>query len=164
MLAAFAALACVPALMAGCASGASADGNSTPSATPSASSTSDAVSAPTLGRAGWATGTKGFGSVEPKRISNGGDPTGIVFDIAWKSWGKPHADGTAHAYYEAPGKPVSQSKKLPARIRAFKLDECNGKPAYRRVVWWFPSKGQTFQSARAAGVEAYDLCTGKDIS
>jgi hypothetical protein len=31
--------------------------------------------------------SKGFGTPHPRMISNGGDPSGIVSSITWKSWG-----------------------------------------------------------------------------
>lgn len=39
-------------------------------------------------------GTKGFGRVKPREIFYGSDPTGLVCDIHWHSWGGRVARGT----------------------------------------------------------------------
>src|SRR5690242_5464978 len=42
--------------------------------------------APTLGTT-WAPSQQGYGEVRPRVIFNGGDPTGLVQNISWTSWG-----------------------------------------------------------------------------
>jgi hypothetical protein len=106
----------------------------------------------------WNPSTQGFGTVKPASVSNGGDPTGMLTDVTWTTWGGPTATGTGTGYYEAPDAPVSQSTPQPVDIEAFDLATCAGKPAYLRVQWWFPGKGETFH---ATGNETrYNICTG----
>src|SRR5689334_19397226 len=97
---------------------------------------------PTLGTAHRA--SRGFGTVRPTIIDNGGDPTGLLLDVTWFSWGGPTAMGTGTGFYQPPNATVSQAFKVRAEVEAFDLGTCNGKPAYLHVQWWYPSKGQTF--------------------
>jgi hypothetical protein len=34
---------------------------------------------------------EGFGEIEPTTVSLGGDPTGVVLDVRWRTWGGPRA-------------------------------------------------------------------------
>ncbi len=68
----------------------------------------------------------GFGRPEPKVIFNGGDPSGEVSEIHWRSWGGPIAIGYGRnpifrpqgGYYRKPGR---------VELRANKLGMCAGK-------------------------------------
>jgi hypothetical protein len=112
---------------------------------------------PTLGTK-WNPNAEGFGTVRPARIFNGGDPTGLLMNVTWSSWGGSTAKGMGTGYYEPPNAPVAASTAQPADVEAFDLGTCKGKPAYLRVQWWFPGKGESFH---ATGNEAsYNICTG----
>ena len=118
--------------------------------------------APTLGLAGWGgryDHTRGFGQVRPGLFDNGGDPTGLVTNVVWANWGGKTASATGKGTYVPPNVPIARGFTLRADIRAYDLGTCNGHPAYRHVTWWFPSKGETYQSARNKHVEDYNLCT-----
>lgn len=112
---------------------------------------------PTLGLAGWAPGTRGYGASKPNVIDNNGDPTGTVTGVTWRSWGGATASGSGTGYWPGDG-PVVDAVKAGAEIRAYDLTTCDGHPAYRKVVWWFPSKGETFESTQHQ--EPYDICYG----
>jgi hypothetical protein len=74
----------------------------------------------------------GFGHPEPEIIFNGGDPSGEVSEIHWRSWGGPIAIGYGRnpifrpegGYYRKLGR---------VELRANKLGKCAGKRAYTRL-------------------------------
>jgi hypothetical protein len=112
--------------------------------------------APPLGRpAGVFAHGAGFGQVRPSKIFNGGDPTGLVSHITWKSWGGPRAVGTGTSDYVGPTQSVATGTEEAATVVAFNLGTCDGKRMYRAVEWYFPQHGQTFNPGRYENV-----CTG----
>lgn len=113
---------------------------------------------PTLGRV-WAGSQRGYGTVRPAEVFNGGDPTGRIWDITWSSWGGDQARGTGTAYYEPPGASVAESVKAPATIVAYNLGTCDGQLMYQAAKWYFPAKGQTFDPAGH-----YNICTGDFVN
>jgi hypothetical protein len=74
----------------------------------------------------------GFGHPEPEVIFNGGDPSGEVSEIHWRSWGGTVAIGYGRnpifrpqgGYYRKLGR---------VELRANKLGKCAGKLAYTRL-------------------------------
>ena len=66
---------------------------------------------------GFSHGT-GFGSAEPPKIFNGGDPTGLVTKIQWSGWGGPRATGTGLAEYIGPGQSVATGRQAKATVVA----------------------------------------------
>jgi hypothetical protein len=111
---------------------------------------------PTLGRlAGLFARGAGFGQVKPARIFNGGDPTGLVTQIVWGSWGGAHADGTGKSEYVGPGQSVATGTEERASIVAFNLGTCDGKPMYQAVEWYFPQHSQAFDPNQYE-----NICTG----
>lgn len=113
---------------------------------------------PTLGRV-WNPSAKGYGTVKPASVNNGGDPTGDIFDITWSSWGGEQATGTGTSYYEPAGASVAESYKESATIVAYNLGTCQGQLMYQAAKWYFPGKGQTFDPAGH-----YNICTGDYIN
>jgi len=111
---------------------------------------------PTLGLL---TGTfaqgSGFGQVKPKKVYNGGDPTGLVTSITWHDWGGGQATGTGLSDYVAPGQSVAQGKIEPVRIVAFDLGTCSGRYMYAAVEWYFPQHKQAFNASQFE-----DVCIG----
>lgn len=104
----------------------------------------------------WGPYQSGYGQVAPPDVSNGGDPTGIVSDITWQSWGGETATGTGTSSYQGTAPTVADSVPTPATIVAFNLGDCNGAPSYRAVEWYFPGQGEAFDP------ETYiDPCTGE---
>jgi hypothetical protein len=130
---------------------------STPASAPAAPSSSPAaVGLPTLGQPGgdFAHGT-GFGQVKPPTVYNGGDPTGLVSKITWRSWGGATATGTGTSVYVAANQAVAAGTEQGATIVAFNLGTCDGKLMYQAVEWYFPQHGQAFSPAHYENV-----CTG----
>ncbi len=109
---------------------------------------------PTLGRA-LTPNQQGYGTVRPAKVFNGGDPTGMIFDITWSSWGGPQATGTGTAYWDPPGAAVAESVAEPATIVAYNLGSCNGQLMYQAVDWYFPGQGESFNPD-----DTYNICTG----
>jgi hypothetical protein len=130
----------------------------TPVATssPSAPGASPAAAAPTLGQsAGVFAHGQGFGQVRPSEIFNGGDPTGLVTHVVWKSWGGARAVATGTSDYVGPNETVAGGREESATVVAFKLGICNGRLMYRAVEWYFPQHKQAFDPHRYE-----DICTG----
>ena len=111
------------------------------------------ASAPTLGIV-WAPNQQGYGTARPGTVFNGGSPAGMVRGISWSSWGGPTAEGTGEALWLGPGDIVATADFESARVRAFDLGPCAGETRYRRVTWWFPQHGQSFDPA----INDFDLC------
>ena len=110
---------------------------------------------PTLGRQ-WAPHQKGYGQVKPRTIFNGGDPTGLVQQVRWRSWGGRRAIGSGIGYWLWPGLGVADgSVRARAVVVAYDLGRCRGKPAYRKIQWYFPRYGGVFDRYNAS-----DICTG----
>jgi hypothetical protein len=127
-------------------------------ATPQPSATAT-TPAPTLGQlAGVFAQGQGFGQVEPAKIFNGGDPTGLVTHITWQSWGSRRAIGSGTAEYVGPNQSVATGKPKPATVVAFHLGTCEGKLMYQAVEWYFPGQGQSFDPTHYENV-----CTGSYV-
>ncbi len=126
------------------------------SPTPSATATGPA---PALGQlTGVFAQGQGFGQVEPSKIFNGGDPTGLVKHIVWQSWGSSRAIGYGLAEYVGPNQSVATGTQKPATVVAFHLGTCDGKLMYQAVEWYFPGEHQSFN------VTHYEnICTGSYV-
>ncbi|MGH3303999.1 MAG: hypothetical protein ACRDOK_20450 [Streptosporangiaceae bacterium] len=144
------------ALVAGCSAHASASGGADLTPTPPSAAASVPVSSPRpvpsataqLPVLGQSRGiTEGYGSVRPATLNNGGDPTGIVGNLSWQSWGGPEAVGTGIGYYDPPNVPVAQATKEQATVVAFDLGTCAGQYVYQAVEWYFPESGGSFNPA-----------------
>ena len=93
-------------------------------------------------RDGGLKGTKGFGQVKPREIYYGGDPTGLVCKIHWRSWGGQVARGTGIGWYISGNQSVAQGHAAVADVEAAKLGTWKGRPAYNRLTWSFPNYGR----------------------
>lgn len=114
----------------------------------SSSPTNPTAAAPALGRpSGVFAHGAGFGQVKPARIFNGGDPTGLLTHITWKSWGGADAVGSGKSDYVGPGQSVATGSEQRATVEAFKLGKCHGKLMYQAVEWYFPQHGQAFSAS-----------------
>jgi hypothetical protein len=97
----------------------------------------------------------GFGQIRPSVVFNGGDPTGYVGDVAWKSWGASTAVGTGMSDWVGPHQAVAQGTQEPVIVVAFHLGVCDGKTMYQAVEWFFPQHGQRFNPNQYE-----NICTG----
>jgi hypothetical protein len=129
----------------------------TPATPPSPPPTPPPAAAPTLGQpAGdFAHGSSGFGQVKPAKIFNGGDPTGLVTNVDWSSWGGAQATATGSSEYVGPNQSVAQGTEETATVVAFNLGTCDGKLMYQAVEWYFPQHGQAFNPNQYE-----NICTG----
>jgi hypothetical protein len=116
--------------------------------------TRDAAPDVVLGLANWTFAAQGFGVARPTDVFFGGDPTGIAGQITWTSWGGPVAEGNATAVNEADSVDgtVAGAPQEPAHIVAWDIGTCGGKPAYRKVSWYFA--GQHWSPTDYS----YDIC------
>jgi hypothetical protein len=104
---------------------------------------------------------QGYGSAHPAAISNGGDPTGVVTHIHWRSWGKPSAVGIGLGTYVWPGTIVADNKpNSRATVLAYHLGSCKGRPAYLAVNWYYPEYGE--KAPKTTG-GYFNLCSGKYV-
>jgi hypothetical protein len=128
-----------------------------PAAAASPPPTRPPAALPTLGQpAGdFAHGSSGFGQVKPSKIFNGGDPTGLVTNVTWSSWGGAQATGSGTSDYVGPNQSVAQGTEQTATVVAFNLGTCDGKLMYQAVEWYFPQHGQAFNPNQYE-----NICTG----
>jgi hypothetical protein len=130
-----------------------------PAAPASSSPVPAAVPVPVLGRlAGVFAQGSGFGQARPVKIFNGGDPTGLVTGMTWKSWGAPQATASGTAEWVGPGQSVATGTAQPVAVVAFKLGTCHGIRMYKAVEWYFPQHGQAFDPGRYENV-----CAGRYV-
>ena len=133
-----------------------ATGVTTTSSPTGLASAGPAAAVPTLGQpAGVFAHGQGFGQVKPAKIFNGGDPTGLVTQVDWRSWGEAQAIATGISDYVGPNQTVAEGRQEPVTVVAFKLGICDGRLMYQAVEWYFPQHKQAFDPARYE-----DVCTG----
>jgi len=111
---------------------------------------------PALGRLTGAFGHgEGFGHIKPIVVYNGGDNTGYVGHVVWKSWGGPKAIGTGIGEYVGPGQFPATGSEERTTVVAFKLGTCDHKLMYKAIEWYFPQHGQKFNPYTYE-----DICSG----
>ncbi len=103
----------------------------------------------------WGTYQKGYGHTKPTTIFNGGDPTGLVQHIQWKTWGGKQAIGVGRAEWVGPHQDVAGGSEQAAKIVLFQLGSCHGRRAYDAIEWYFPQHGQHFNPH-----QYINACTG----
>jgi hypothetical protein len=125
----------------------------------SASPSASPAGVPTLGQlAGDFAHGQGFGQVKPAKIFNGGDPTGLVTNVVWSSWGGTQATATGTAEYVGPNQSVASGTEESATVVAFDLGTCGGKYMYQAIEWYFPQHNQAFNP------NTYEnICTGSYV-
>lgn len=101
---------------------------------------------PVLGRP-FGPNQKGFGQARPSEFYGGGSTSDSVDAITWDDWGGPNAHGH--------GTSRSDQGERPADIVALDLGDCHGTLAYRRLAWYFPSAGETFNPD-----DSWNICDG----
>ena len=114
----------------GCTSG-SSSGGASPNSTATPTTSSVVATGAVLGSSRFFSGSddRGFGTVQPRRIYNGGDGLGLVVEITWRHWGQPAAYGigkgsalaTNGGYYR---------KAVTVKLRAQGLGACDGNIGY----------------------------------
>jgi hypothetical protein len=77
-----------------------------------------------------------------------------VTHVRWSQWGGQQAIGHGTGDFVWPGQSVGGgSIQTPATIVAYDRGPCGGHVAYRKIDWYFPSYGQTFEPS-----EFQDIC------
>ncbi len=112
---------------------------------------------PTLGKV-WAPSQEGYGTQRPSTIFNGGDPTGLVTDVHWRSWGSPQAIGDGTSIDDSHSPSVAEAPQAKATVVAFDLGPCEGKLMYRAITWYFPERGGSFNPH-----VHINICTGEYV-
>lgn len=130
----------------------------TTTTTSTTTTTTNPTKQPTLGSPN-ASHCQGCGQVEPSEINMEGDPTSIVSNIQWKSWGGPQATGIGTGWYVEPNQIVAQGTHEAATVVAFNLGNCGSTYGYQAVIWYFPQYGETFSPSDGY----YNTCTGEGV-
>lgn len=112
---------------------------------------SASAGAPVLGAKAAFPSGKGFGTVKPKVVYLGGDPTGYFSKLTWQHWGARRALGLGQGW--CPGKSVAGGHHCPAALHASNLGACHGRLAYRTVVFNFKNNGTWIFGSR------YNVCS-----
>ncbi len=82
---------------------------------------------------------QGWGTSEPKKLFNGGDPAGDLEHIDWKSWGGKTAIGWGRTWvFEPHGGYYNRPVRV--ELRATSIGECAGHRAYRRLFVRHPNR------------------------
>lgn len=84
---------------------------------------------------------RGWGQPHPGEIFNGGDPSGLVTQITWSSWGDSVAHGTGkNAIFRPQG--GYYGKLVTIQLAAYDLGHCSphGPLAYRKLIVREPSR------------------------
>lgn len=103
-------------------------------------------------------GGKGYGTAEPTALDLGGaSSTSQMNNITWTGWGSDQATGQGTGNYQPPNETaVHIQSGVPGTVVAFAPGTCNGQRAYTKVVYYFPSKGETFNPDNGI-----DICTSR---
>lgn len=106
----------------------------------------------------WGRDQQGYGRAQPRTVFNGGDPTGLISNIEWLTWGGPRAVGIGISTYVGPAQAVAEGRPESAVIVLSRLGTCRGRAAYNAVQWFFPQHGEHFNPHR----QGYKICTGRE--
>lgn len=77
--------------------------------------------------------------MRPAQIFNGGDPSGSVSDIHWRSWGGPTAIGWGRNPIFKPGGGY-YAHPVAIKLRAGPLGHCGKRRAYTRLSFRVPKR------------------------
>lgn len=92
-----------------------------------------ASAAVVLGARAFAPNGTGWGTAEPKKIFNGGDPSGLVTDIHWRSWGGASAVGFGRtSIFKPHGGYYRRQVRL--ELKAHGLGHCGNQRAYTQLA------------------------------
>lgn len=91
-----------------------------------------------LGVKNFAPHGSGWGTAEPRDLFNGGDASGSVSEIDWKSWGGPTAIGFGkNPIFKPSGGYYGRLATI--ELRAEDVGRCQGRRTYRRLSIRIPS-------------------------
>jgi hypothetical protein len=100
-----------------------------------------ATQRPVLGGKAYAPHGSGFGTARPREIFNGGDPSGLVTSIRWRSWGGKSAFGSGRGSIFRP-EGGYYPQQVTIKLWAHGLGHCPGstRRAYRRLSFRSPDR------------------------
>ncbi len=98
-------------------------------------------------------GGTGFGTVKPRTVFLGGDPTGLVKSITWQHWGSARAVGFGQGL--CAGQSVAAGHPCSAALHLSNLGTCHGRRAYIDLAFFFKSGGKWTEGTRL------NACTGQ---
>jgi hypothetical protein len=104
----------------------------------------------------WASYQEGYGHVRPSTVFNGGDPTGLVRQIEWLTWGGSRAVGVGLGFYVAPNQITAEGTRQSVVIVLFQLGTCHRRRAYNAMEWYFPEHSEHFNPH-----QYINACTGQ---
>jgi hypothetical protein len=96
----------------------------------------------------------GFGTVKPRHVFLGGDPTGNVTSVAWHNWGSQRSTGFGTGW--CPGRSVASGHPCPVSLHVYALATCHRRRAYTKMAFYF----KTRPSARWKLGSRWNICTG----
>jgi hypothetical protein len=100
---------------------------------------------------------RGFGTVAPRTVYLGGDPTGYVSKVRWNRWGTGKTVGYGQGW--CPGQSVASGHYCTGSLHASDLATCHGHLAYGIMAFYFkPGPGQNW----AVGAKL-NVCTGQYV-
>jgi hypothetical protein len=82
---------------------------------------------------------EGWGSMEPGTIFNGGDPSGLISEVHWSSWGGAFALGRGRNSIFKPHGGYYR-RQVVIQVKATRIGRCEGHPAYLRLLVREPRK------------------------
>jgi hypothetical protein len=82
---------------------------------------------------------KGWGTAHPKTIYNGGDPSGLISDVHWSSWGGDVARGRGrNSIFKPQG--GYYRHQVTIQLKAKRIGSCEGRRAYLKLFIREPRK------------------------
>jgi hypothetical protein len=100
---------------------------------------------------------EGWEASRPAKIYNGGDPSGLVKEIQWTSWGGETATGYGLGYIFKPGGGY-YGRPVLVELRAQALGRCGSRAAYRQLAIRTPAKPEAPLGSWHLWSEAKSLC------
>ena len=82
---------------------------------------------------------EGWGSMEPATIFNGGDPSGLISEVHWSSWGGPVALGRGRNSIFKPHGGYYR-RQVVIQLKATRIGHCEGHRAYLKLLVREPRK------------------------
>jgi hypothetical protein len=76
---------------------------------------------------------EGWGTARPHTIFNGGDPSGLISNVHWSSWGGAEAHGRGRHPIFKPGGGYYRHA-VAAQLKAKRIGRCEGRRAYLKLL------------------------------
>jgi hypothetical protein len=96
----------------------------------------------------------GFGTVKPRHVFLGGDPTGSVTSVSWHRWGRQRSTGFGTGW--CPGRSVASGHPCSVSLHVYALANCHRRRAYTKMAFYF----KTRPSSRWKLGSKWNICSG----